>query len=139
MKFQVPQFIDTEDKIFGPLSFKEFAYVAGGLGLSYILYRYIPSFLLALLLIIPVLGFAAALAFYRPNNKPFIDMVESAAIFWLGEKLYIWKKEKKQLATREVDFTPRSGTNINLPTLSQNKLSGLNWDLDTKRKQKDDI
>ncbi len=138
MKFQVPQFIDTEDKIFGPLSFKEFAYIAGGLGLSYILYRYIPSTFLALLLIIPVLGFAAALAFYRPNNKPFIDMVESAFLYSLGGKLYIWKKENKPLPTREVDVSPRSGATFKMPVLSENKLSSLNWNLDTQKKKSDD-
>ena len=134
MKFQVPQFIDTEDKIFGPLSFKEFAYIAGGFGLSYILYRYIPSFFISAIFIILVLGFAAALAFYRPNNKPFIEMVQSALSFAMGNKLYIWKKEKKPLHTREVDVSPKSGINIAIPNLAENKLNNLRGNLDTQTK-----
>jgi hypothetical protein len=133
MKFQVPQFIDTEDKIFGPLSFKEFSYIAGGCGLAYILYRFIPSFLIALIFIIPVLGFTAALAFYRPNNKPFIEMVQSAILFSMGKKLYIWKKEKKMLATKEIDLLPKKGSAIKLPMMSENKLTSLSWDLDTQK------
>lgn len=134
MKFQVPQFIDTEDKIFGPLSFKEFAYIAGGCGLSYILYRFIPSFLFALVFIAPVLGFAAALAFYKPNNKPFIEMVQSALAFSMGKKLYIWKKEDKPLKTKEVDFSNMAAS-IKMPGSTENKLGNLNADLGSARKQ----
>jgi len=131
MKFQVPQFIDIEDKMFGPLSFKEFSYVAGGCGLSYLLYRYIPWFLVALLLIIPVLGFAAALAFYRPNNKPFIEMVQSALAFAIGKKLYIWKKNKNLLQTNKFSSLD-SDTNLEMPMLSQNKLAQTETDLDIR-------
>jgi hypothetical protein len=132
MKFQVPQFIEIEDKIFGPLSFKEFAYIAGGCGLSFILYRYIPSFLIALIVIAPVLIFAGLLAFYRPNNKPFIEMVQSALTFAIGSKLYIWKKEKKPLQTKEVDFTFNERGNAIKPDLSENKLNTIARDLDLK-------
>jgi hypothetical protein len=139
MKFQVPQFIEMEDKIFGPLSFKEFAYVAGACGLSYVLYRYIPSFFIAALFIFPILTFGGLLAFYRPNNKPFIDMVQSAILYGIGRKLYIWKKEKKPLTTKEINLLPRQDSNIQLPTLSSNKLSSLNWNLDTQAgKEKND-
>ena len=34
MRFEVPQFVDIEDKIFGPLTFKQFIYIAGGAGVS---------------------------------------------------------------------------------------------------------
>jgi hypothetical protein len=132
MKFQVPQFIDMEDKIFGPLSFKEFAYIAGGCGLAYILYRFIPSTLIAFVFMAPVLGFAAALAFYRPNNKPFIEMVQAALIFTMGKKLYTWQKQDKPLRTKEVDTSYNSGTAMSAPILSENKLTSLSRDLDTQ-------
>lgn len=128
-----------EDKIFGPLSFKEFIYLAGGAGLSYMIYRFTPSFLLALLLIAPVMSFAIALSFYRPNNKPFIDMVQSAIVFFFGQKLYIWKKEKKPMTTREVDVSDRTGINLEVPTLSGNKLTGLNWDIGVNSKKDEKV
>ena len=46
MQYQVPQFIEVEDKIFGPLTFKQLVYVVGGepcfylLSLSAIFYLY---------------------------------------------------------------------------------------------------
>ena len=45
MQFQVPQFIEIEDKIFGPLTFKQFIYLAGGGGLCFLLYTILPFFL----------------------------------------------------------------------------------------------
>ncbi len=130
MKFQVPQFIEMEDKIFGPLSFKEFIYLAGGAGLSYILYRFIPSFYLSLIFIIPVLGLACALAFYKVNNKPFIEVLQSAFIFAVGRKLYIWKKEQRAMS-------PQERTSMRVPTLGKSKLTNMGFNLDVKEKKSD--
>ena len=65
MKFQVPQFTDVEDKIFGPLTLKQFVYIAGGGGLSFLLWRTLP-FLISVPLILAALAFSGALAFIWP-------------------------------------------------------------------------
>ncbi len=134
MKFQVPQFIDMDDKIFGPLSFKEFAYIAGACGLAYILYRFIPSTFVAFLFMAPVLTFGGLLAFYRPNNKPFIEMVQSALIYAFGNKLYIWKKEKKIISPIQMDEAMQMRSDNQLPVINSNKLTHLGWSLDTQKK-----
>ncbi len=64
MRFQVPQFIEIEDKIFGPLTFKQFIYLLGGGGAVFILYVFLPIYLMVFLAI-PVALFALALAFYQ--------------------------------------------------------------------------
>ena len=135
MKFQVPQFIDTEDKLFYSLSFKEFIYLVGGAGLSYVIYRFVDPFFLALLLIFPVLGFSFLLAFYKVNNKPFIEVLQSGIKYFIGNKLYIWKKENKPVPTKEVDVSIKSGTSFNVPVVRQSKLSSLNFTLDVKNKK----
>ncbi|MFM2424198.1 MAG: hypothetical protein RLZZ70_589, partial [Candidatus Parcubacteria bacterium] len=38
MQFEVPQFIEIEDKIFGPLTWKQFLYVGGGLSMTAVLF-----------------------------------------------------------------------------------------------------
>src|SRR3989338_2886149 len=103
MKYQVPQFIDVEDKIFGPLTFKQFVYLAGGAGLAFTLYSIFPLFV-AIIFIVPIAVLAVALAFYRVNNKPFIFVLGSAIKYFMGSKLYIWKKRdniKKGTAVEE--------------------------------------
>jgi len=47
MQFQVPQFIEVEDKIIGPLTFKQFVFVGGGFGMAYVLWRVLPILLAA--------------------------------------------------------------------------------------------
>jgi len=137
MRFQVPQFIEVEDKILGPLTIKQFIYLLGGAGLSFIIYTFVKIFILAVLLIIPVIAFTVALAFYKVNNKPFINVVEAAFNYFVGNKLYIWKKVDRQVEAKKV--ANPAGTDINpdfyVPKLSDSKLKDLTWSLDIKQSQ----
>ena len=129
MKFEVPQFIDIEDKIFGPLTFKQFVYLAGGGGLSVIIWIFIPK-IIGVFLIAAVAGFAIALAFYKPNNKPFVDFVEAALRYAAGGKLYLWKKEEKKAVASKSAVDPSQDPNLSVPRLSDSKLRDLAWSLD---------
>ena len=95
MRFQVPQFIEIEDKIFGPLTFKQFVYVAGGGGVIALFFFFLPNFI-AFILAVPFGIFTAALAFYKVNNRPFIIIVEAAIKLFFKNKLYVWKKKESQ-------------------------------------------
>ncbi len=96
MRFEVPQFIDIEDKIFGPLTFKQFIYVAGGAGLSYAVYKILPIFLaVPIILFIGLLAWA--LAFYKLNNQPFINIGQAFVRYITKNKLYVWKKEPNKV------------------------------------------
>ena len=103
MQFKVPQFLDIEDKIFGPFTFREFAYLAGGAGMCFVFYKWLGLFLGA----IPILamaGIALALTFYRPNNKPLIFMLEAGFKYLTQSKLYIWKRRINKI-TNDVTQT----------------------------------
>lgn len=95
MQFRVPQFIDMEDKIFGPLTLKQFAYVLGAGALSFLLWTLIPSAIIAIIFIIPIASFFLALAFLKINERPFIDVMESAFRYYTGSKVYTWKQPKE--------------------------------------------
>ena len=98
MQFQIPQFIEVEDKIFGPLTFKQFVYVLGGLGGSYVAWRLLPLFL-AGPVILAVAGAAASLAFLEYNGRPFIVSVENAFYFLIHPKLYLGNNERRAKKT----------------------------------------
>src|SRR5882762_10525491 len=102
MRYQVPQFIDIEDKIIGPLTIKQFVYLAGGGGMAFIVYTYVPL-ILSIPLIAGIVLLSLGLAFYKVNNKPFIDFVESAFVFYTKEKLYIWKKEQRKPEAKKIE------------------------------------
>ena len=132
MEYQVPQFIEVEEKVFGPLSIKQFVYIAGGLGLCVILVLYLPR-IIGIALAVPLAIFTLALAFYKVNNKPFLDVLEAGFNYYLGSRLYLWKRVEKQAPrpAAPVAPTPAVETRQKLG-LSQNKLHELAWSLDIK-------
>lgn len=125
MQFKVPQFIDIEDKLFGPFTFKEFTYLAGGGGLVYALYKILPIFIaLPLMIIIGI--FAGALTFYKINGKPFIYYVQAGITYGLKSKLYIWKQHfQKPVTQKEKVVTAKT-----LPKMTTSRLKDLAWSLD---------
>src|SRR3989344_4119952 len=97
MQFQVPEFIEVEDKIFGPLTFKQFIYVGWGLGACYIFWRILPIYFAAPL-IACVGGLTASLAFFQFNGRPFIVGLENGFFFLVRSKLYLWNNVHKTRA-----------------------------------------
>lgn len=131
MQFQVPQFIEVEDKIFGPLTFKQFIFLAGGAGSSYIFWRILPIYIAAPL-IAGVLGLAAALAFVQYNGRPFLLMLETGFYYLLHSKLYLWSNESH--AKPKAKAAPQMQHELYVPRLSESKLHDLAWSLDIKER-----
>jgi hypothetical protein len=70
-----------------------------------------------------------ALAFYKVNNKPFINVLEAFFKYTLGGKLYIWRKEEK--APKELE-KKAPATPSYIPKLADSKLKDMAWSLDVK-------
>jgi hypothetical protein len=132
MRYQVPQFIEVEDKIIGPLTIKQFVYIVGGAGLSFLIYTFLP-FIIAIVLIGIVFPLSLALAFYKINNKPFIDFLESAFLFYTKQNLYIWKKQEKKPEEKAAEALTQ--TEVFVPRLSDSRLKELSWSLDINENQ----
>ena len=131
MQFKVPQFLEIEDKIFGPFTFKQFIYLAGGAGLCYVLFK-LMGLLFGAIPILIVAGISLALTFYRPNNKPLIDMVEAGFKYTLQNKLYIWKRRKAKKNTSPQSLPQKEGEERSqgMSRLGSSKLRDLAWSLD---------
>jgi hypothetical protein len=135
MRFQVPQFIEMEDKIFGPLTFKQFVYLAGGVGICVLIFTFLPKFI-AILLALPIAAFSGALAFYKYNDKPFINLVESFFQYNFTNKLYVWRKtDNKPVAANPTGISQKPLEQVYVPKLSESKLKDLSWSLDIKEAQ----
>ncbi len=131
MQYQVPQFIEIEDKIFGPLTFKQFLYVGGGAALGFIFWVALPKFL-AIVIGAPIVGFFMAAAFCKVNGRPFLVFIEGAIKYTLSSKLYIWKKTEKKIEKKEE--VPQVQNQMSLPKLSQSKLREISWGLDVQER-----
>jgi hypothetical protein len=91
MRFDVPQFIEIEDKIFGPLTWRQFLYLGGGIGMAIVLYLTVP-FILFAIFGVPLALLSAALAFYPINNRPFSYFLEAFTNYVTKKKLYLWRR-----------------------------------------------
>ncbi len=133
MRFEVPQFIEIEDKIFGPLTWKQFVYVAGGGGLAAVLFFFTP-FIVFIILGAPVVAITFLLSFYPVNNRPFSSFLESAVRYLQGTKLYLWRKNDGVIYGEN---TEASSAPAYMPPTSSDNVASLARRLEMKAIQKD--
>lgn len=107
--------------------------MAGGGGLCFIFYKLLGLFWGAIP-IIATAGFALMLTFYRPNNKPFINMLQAGFYYLLQSKLYIWKRRTSTITNNQLRITNEEDKMRVLSEskmrLSGSKLRDLAWSLD---------
>ena len=128
MQFQVPQFIEVEDKLFGPLTATQFIYLVGGGGFAVAMWLMLPLWA-AILLGAPVAGLGLALAFYKVNERPLISVLESAFEYFFKSKLYIWAHKKNPPAPTDAKERENDPAKF-VPAATANKLKDLAWSLD---------
>lgn len=134
MQFKVPQFIDVEDKLFGPFTFRQFAYLIGGAGMVYVIYKLLPLWI-GIFLILPVAGLSLALVFYKINEKPFIFYLQAGLNYLVSSKLYIWKQRLQKPDNKDKDKEAQAPQMVSvIPMTSTNKLKDLSWSLDVQDK-----
>ena len=110
MQYQVPQFIEIEDKIIGPLTLKQFLYLAGPMAISFIL-LFTVKFGVWLLITL-ILGVAGmGMAFVKINGRPLLNFLTSAFWYYFNPKIFIWKKtevdSKETLPTSFIEKAPK--------------------------------
>ena len=128
MQYQVPQFIDVEDKIFGPLTAKQFFYLAVGTVLILIMYVFLQLWVV-IILGSPMAALSLALAFLKVNGVPFIKVLASAMSYSTSKRLYLWKKSNPSTENKGAG-TIINTPDIAAPKLTRNKLQDLAWSLD---------
>lgn len=134
MYFQVPQFIDIEDKIFGPLTFKQFLYLLGGGAIAFVLIRVLPT-AIGILLSLPFIALSLALAFYKVNNRPFMSIMQSWFTYLTNTRLYTWKVRRPEISKDGKDKKEDETLNY-VPKISDSKLKDISWSLDVLDKEK---
>src|SRR3989338_10561971 len=92
MQYQTPQFIDVEDKIFGPLTAKQFFYLLGGAAAIFILYIFFQLWVV-ILLGLPIGGFSLALTFLKINGIPFTKVLANFLSHTSQQKVFICQRE----------------------------------------------
>lgn len=97
-QFIVPQFIDVEDKILGPLTVRQFLILLAG-GISIFLAFRLADFVLFILLTLVIGGVCLLFAFMKVNGQPFHYFLLNIFETLKRPSLRIWQKKysKKEL------------------------------------------
>ena len=99
-QFQVPQFIDREAKLIGPLTIKQTAFFVMGGVILFILWFILAKWLF--FIIAPFLSvFFFLLSFLRVNGRPLVEFFFSFFSFFLSAQVFIWQKIEHKEKTLE--------------------------------------
>ena len=99
-QFQVPQFIDVEDKILGPITMRQFFIMIIPLGVGILLY-FLLKFWLVIIIEIPVTIGCAVFAFFHPYGMRFSKFFSAFLSYSLKPRMFIWKHEEEEQAIFE--------------------------------------
>jgi len=110
MRFEVPQFIEIEDKIVGPFTWRQFIYLGGGVGMAAVIF-FATNIVVFVIVGLPIGLLAAALAFYPVNNRPFSFFLEAMFNYVTGQRLYLWRK-KDAVVYRNKSTEPSAATSV---------------------------
>ena len=122
MQFQVPQFIETEDKIVGPLSLRQFFYIGAGGGVSGLLYFILQTWLWIIFSVLAV-GGAIAFAFVKIQGRPLTRVVASAFNFYWKPQTYVWQPEHPVMTMKKEEEAPVQKPKKVIPGFSLEKIA----------------
>ncbi len=145
MQYGVPQFIEMETKIVGPLTFKQFTFVGAGAVIDFILYLILgkKNTALFVLLALPIAGFFLFLAFGKIKGRPFPVFLKNLFAYYLGSpKFFIFKKKSFGSDLFTETFVKSSSSPSDLPegkqlnkSSSENRLRNLSIRVETGQRQ----
>lgn len=109
MMTSVPQFIDVEDKVAGPLTWKQLGWMIAMGAVIFLLYTMF-SGILFFLLVIPTAILFLALAFFRPNGMSFPRFLFYSVTFLFRPKVSVWERPVHHTYQASMPETKNPGT-----------------------------
>jgi hypothetical protein len=124
-QYKVPQDVEAEDKLIGPLSLRQFIYVLIGLGwagLMFLIFR--SQVIIMVIAIIPITGFFLILGFGRRKEQSFERYFVAWLQFMFVPRVRVWDKDLVQDERIKADLTPPEViTNKNIQRSSLQQLA----------------
>ena len=133
MRFTVPQFIEHEAKIVGPLTFKQFTYIGIAGAICFIIYFSV-SFTVFILACVVLLGGGMALAFLKVGGRSLPGVIGSFLRFKLTPKMYLWKKKPGTISILETKKVEKKEEETSLKIVKKSQLKDIQTKIETKTK-----
>lgn len=137
MQYYVPQFIESESKIIGPLSLKQFFLMAGPLIFVIVLYLIFKNIFISFLLGILLVGGGAAFALFKYQGQDLVSIFSYGISYFLNPKEYIWfKKGQEMVSLKEVEkVIEKKEKTVPQRRAEESKLKKMAWMLEAKKNE----
>lgn len=133
-QYQVPQFIDMEDRIIGPLTLKQFLYLAFAGALLFVAW-FIFNIYIWIAIAIPLIAAAMAFAFLKINDRPFIYFFMSFVNYYIKPRLYVFSTVPAPVRTKTEEKPIVEAPQAPEEKITRSKLKELALSLDTGAKR----
>ena len=131
-QYQVPQFIDIEDRIIGPLTLKQFLYLGFAAALLFVFW-FLFKFYIWIIVALPITALALFFAFLKINNRPFIYFFVAFILYFIKPKLYIFGEAGKIRKEALPEPKPAPVETSESVKVTRSKLKELALSLDTRK------
>lgn len=130
-QFHVPQFIDVEDTIIGPITVRQFVTLLIGAFVCFIEYK-LADFALFVVLALFTLAIFALFAFFKVNGAPFHYFLVNVIETIKRPKIRIWARQfLPETALEKLTDQPQQQLVIHKPLVTASRLEELSLLVDT--------
>lgn len=129
MQYQIPQFINIEDKIVGPFTARQTVYLMIGISFSALVWTFFYE-IVAIMLALPIICLTLALAFYKPSGRPLATWIFAAIAYFKNPKTYVWYRSPENFLIKR-ELKRQNSKEMVVQSVSRNRLKELAWMLDT--------
>ncbi len=136
MEFIVPKFINREPKIMGPLTFKQFIFLAIPGFISFMLYFILKksNFALFILTTIVLMGGGVAFSFLKIKGYPLPIFLKNLIIFSLSTRKFIWSRKIIPPKVQKMEKMEQKVETRQLKIAGRSNLQKISVDIETRKK-----
>lgn len=137
MRFNVPQFIEYETKLVGPLTVRQTLFIIIPAGICFLLYLAYAktNFLLFFLPSIIIMGIGLSMAFVKVKGQNLPTLFINFLKFNISSRTYIWQKPTKPILTFAFNPEKKEKEKESLPKIIEgSRLRKIRTHLETKTK-----
>ena len=133
LQYNIPQFIDSEDKIIGPVTITQFASLIIGTVVLVFVYLLTPNTLIFAIIGTPIGAITIAFAFAKINGQGLATFLTNVITYVQRPSIYLWSREiisQKPIIKAPAEKKKHRKT-IDNKEYNQNRVEEIAWTLDT--------
>jgi hypothetical protein len=134
LQYNVPQFVDQQDEVIGPLTIKQFMFLVIGTVITGLLWPVTPNIIFFFIFAVPVILLSIMFAFVKIRGQTFFTFVINVGVFFVEPQLFLWSRDpasQSEIIVRKTVQKTDQDTVEKEKEYSQQRVEEIAWVLDT--------